>query len=69
MKSTILLEAEKAIILESFYRLEENRTKVAKELNLGLRTVQRKLARYGIAPGVCAEVICHHCGTKVGGTK
>lgn len=44
-------EATKSHILITFSKYNYNRTHTAKALGIGLRTLQRKLTKYGVAPG------------------
>lgn len=46
-----LRDVERIHILKTFAELGENRTQTAKHLGIGLRTLQRKLRSYGVAPG------------------
>jgi DNA-binding NtrC family response regulator len=46
---TKLREVEKIIIMETLRRKSFNRTHTAKTLGIGIRTLQRKLKRYGVA--------------------
>lgn len=49
--SPTLYEVEKSYILRRFAELGNNRTRTANALGIGLRTLQRKLDRYGIPKG------------------
>jgi DNA-binding NtrC family response regulator len=42
-----LREAERIVILETLRRTNFNRTHTARALGIGIRTLQRKLKRYG----------------------
>ncbi|MGE0171249.1 MAG: helix-turn-helix domain-containing protein [Oligoflexales bacterium] len=46
---TKLRDIEKIIIMETLKRKRYNRTHTAKTLGIGIRTLQRKLKRYGVA--------------------
>jgi DNA-binding NtrC family response regulator len=46
---TKLREIEKRVILETLKLKQYNRTHTAKTLGIGIRTLQRKLKRYGAA--------------------
>jgi DNA-binding NtrC family response regulator len=45
-------EIEKQIIIDRLVTENGNMTKTAQSLDLGLRTVQRKLRSYGYSPGL-----------------
>jgi len=44
--------AEARFILMRLYLLKGNRTQTARTLNMGLRTLQRKLRQYGVGHGL-----------------
>jgi hypothetical protein len=46
-----LREMERDIILIRLDQLKGNRTHTARSLGIGIRTLQRKLRQYGVAPG------------------
>jgi DNA-binding NtrC family response regulator len=53
---TKLKEIEKQVILETLKAEKYNRTHAARVLGIGIRTLQRKLKRYGLAQiGLVAE--------------
>ena len=44
-------EIEKKVILTVYQQNLKNVTQTAKSLGLGVRTIQRKLSKYGVPPG------------------
>jgi len=55
---TKLKEIEKQVILETLKAEKYNRTHAARVLGIGIRTLQRKLKRYGLAQiGLAAESV------------
>ena len=48
-----LREVEKSVILETLKRQKFNRTRTARVLGIGIRTLQRKLKQYREADGSC----------------
>lgn len=47
-----LADIEKAVILETLRRQNFNRTRAARVLGIGIRTLQRKLKQYRLESGV-----------------
>lgn len=48
-----LKDVEKSVILETLKRQKFNRTRTARVLGIGIRTLQRKLKQYREADGSC----------------
>jgi DNA-binding NtrC family response regulator len=49
-RDTLLWQMERKVILDELARNNGNRTKTARVLGIGIRTLQRKLVSYGLGP-------------------
>ena len=50
-----LADIERAVILETLKRQSFNRTRAARVLGIGIRTLQRKLKQYRLDAGIVAD--------------
>ncbi len=65
MQKNRLDEMEKLIILSRFNEMRGNKTHTAKSLGIGLRTLQRKLKKYGVPHGSLSIYVS---GMQINGT-